>query len=171
MSYELSDPNTRDIRTEAHHAYLRSRLQGIDNPDDRVDEILAQHARVLDPENCTDGDLARLLGRNWQDVITVIRQAANLTYEEAEKIAGCSLGPNWELDVEEANNAALGTGLSDWTVASEASDAACDHTWRKSDHFEEAYNAYVCAITAAMAGDSVSERTHRDLMRAWRTAF
>ncbi|MFE0470441.1 hypothetical protein ACFW2V_02345 [Streptomyces sp. NPDC058947] len=171
MSYELSDPSTRDIRTTAHKAYLESRIDGIGDPDERVTEILAQHARVADPENCTDADLALLLGKNWRDVIVVLQQAANLTREQAEKIAAYALGPNWELDLEEAHAALPGTGLADWSDAAEACDAATEHTWSKGGSFWEANDAFSCALMAAMAGERVSEMTRRDLMSAWRTAF
>lgn len=171
MSYELSDPSTRDIRTTAHRAYLDSRLDGISDPDERVHEILAQYARVADPENCTDADLALLLGKNWRDVIVVLRQAASLTREQAEKIAAYALGPNWELDIEEADGALPEAGVRDQTDFGEAVEAATDHTWSKGGDFWEAHDAFSCALMAAMAGDRVSEMTRRDLMRAWRTAF
>ncbi|MFH9574241.1 hypothetical protein ACH4MG_27335 [Streptomyces sp. NPDC017454] len=171
MSYELSDPSTRDVQTAAHRAYLDSRLDGIDDPDERVREILAQYARFADPENCTDADLALLLGRNWQNVVVVLQQAARMTREQAEKIADYPLGPNWELDLEEAHDALSGTGLADWSDAAEAVEAATDHTWSKGGPFWEANDAFSCALTAAMAGDRASEITRRDLMRAWRTAF
>jgi plasmid maintenance system antidote protein VapI len=171
MSYELSDPGTRDVRTAAHRTYLDSRLDGIDDPDERVNEILAQHARFADPENCTDDDLALLLGRNWRNVLGVIRQAARLTREQAEKIAASPLGPNWELDLEEAENALPETEVRDDTAFGEAVEAATDHTWSKGGPFWEAHDAFSCALMATMAGDRISEATRRDLMRAWGAAF
>jgi hypothetical protein len=171
MSYELSDPSTRDVRTTAHRAYLDSRIDGIDDPDERVNEILAQHARFADPENCTDIDLALLLGKNWRNVVVVLQQAARLTREQAEEIAAYALGPNWELDVEEAHAVLPGTGLADWSNAAEACETATDHTWSKGGPFWEARDAFTCALMAVMAGDRLPEMTRRDLMRAWSTAF
>jgi hypothetical protein len=142
---------------------------------DEVDEILAQHARPHDPENCTVEDMARLFGGNWRDAVTVIRQAADLTYEQAEKIAGCPLDPNWELFQEQAYNAVLAAGLANWANTCVAWEAATierpGNTWERIDNFNHVYDAFICAITAAMAGDSISEWMHRDLMHAWRTAF
>ncbi|MGW4270895.1 hypothetical protein ACWEGQ_00660 [Streptomyces seoulensis] len=143
----------------------------LSDPDDQVTEILAQHARTDDPENYTDADLALLLGKNWRNVIVVLQQAANLTREQAEKIAAYPLGPNWELDLEEAHAALSGTGLADWSDAAEACDAATEPTWSKGGPFWGANDAFSCALMAAMAGECVSDMTRRDLMSAWRTVF
>lgn len=139
--------------------------------DERVSEALAQHARPADPENCTEADLESLLGRNWRDMIVVLEQAANLTREQAETIADYPLGPNWELDMEEAEEAVPETEIRDNYDYAEAVTAATDHTWLKGGPFWEAHDAFDCALMAAMAGDRIPERTHRDLMSAWRTVF
>lgn len=140
---------------------------------DEVDEILARYARPRDPESCTEDDLAQLLGRNWRDVIIVIRQAAELTYEQAEKIIKCGRDANWELDLEQAHNTLSRTGLADWEVACDAQDDAggIDSRWRQFDDFNAVYDAFICASTAAMAGDAIPEQVHRDLMWTWRSAF
>ncbi|WP_446458649.1 hypothetical protein [Streptomyces rochei] len=139
--------------------------------DERVSDALTQYARPDDPENCTEADLASLLGKNWRNVVVVLEQAANLTREQAEKIADYPLGPNWELDCAEAENSLPETEVRDDTDFGEAVNAATDHTWAKGGPFWEAHDAFDCALMAAMAGDRVSEMTHRDLMRAWRTVF
>lgn len=139
--------------------------------DERVSDALTQYARPADPENCTEADLASLLGQNWRDVIVVLQQAAQMTREQAEKIADYPLGPNWELDLEEADNALPEAEVRDDTDFGEAVEAATDHTWSKGGPFWEAHDAFSCALMAATAGDRVSEMTHRDLMRAWRTVF
>ncbi|KOU43189.1 hypothetical protein [Streptomyces sp. WM6378] len=139
---------------------------------DEVDEILARYARPLDPENCTEDDLAQLLGRNWRDVVSVIRQAADLTYEQAEKITKCGRDANWELDLEQAHNTLLGTGHVESDVGWDAQyEAGAIDDWERFSDFGTVYDAFVCASMAATAGDAISERMHRDLMYSWRSAF
>ncbi|MFE4857398.1 hypothetical protein [Streptomyces sp. NPDC056670] len=140
---------------------------------DEVDEILARYGRPLDPENCTEDDLALLLGRNWRDVVVIIRQAAELTYDQAEKIIKRGHTSNWELHLDEAHDTLPRTGLGDWGIACDAMDDAggIDGRWLQFDDFNAVYDAFICATTAAMAGDLVPELTHRDLMWTWRSAL
>jgi hypothetical protein len=63
------------------------------------------------------------------------------------------------------------TGLANWSDAAEACEAAAEHKWSKGGPFWEAHDAFGCALTAAMAGDHISEMTRRDLTRAWGTVF
>ena len=104
-------------------------------------------------------------------MVVVLQQAARLTRGQAEKIADYPLGPNWELDLEEANAALPGMGVSDDTDFGEAVEAATDHTWSKGGPFWEAHDAFSCALMATTAGDRISEMTRRDLMHAWRIVF
>lgn len=135
----------------------------IEDSDERVEEILAQRA--------ADGDLARLFGPNWRNVIVVIKQAANLSREQAEEIAAYPQHPNWDLELEEAHKAMLQAGLVAWPAAGEALDAAADHTFLKGGPFWEAHDAFCRAFTASLAGDLIPDGLRNDMMRAWGTAF
>ncbi|MEW1699483.1 MULTISPECIES: hypothetical protein [unclassified Streptomyces] len=170
-AYELSDPGTRDYRTQAHKDYLDSRIEAADDAEARVIEFMSQHARVVDPENCTDADLQRAFGANWRAAATVVQQAADLRREQAERIADYSL-PEWELDdLTDRAMREAGPALDFWDSVGDAGDAATECMFSRGDVYWETRNAYLAALMAAVAGSAISDALSREMTHAWRLAF
>ncbi|MFF7147522.1 hypothetical protein ACFZAO_05540 [Streptomyces griseoaurantiacus] len=172
MNIEGTMTDTRAAE-QAHRDYLANRLAGIDDPEERVNEIMDQHARYDDPANCTDEDRARAFGPNWREVTAVIQQAASLTVEQAERIASCSMA-EWELDnlMEEAGlsedgEAAPGSALQVWDTVIEVGDEALETKYEQHEAFWETRFAYLAALMAAVAGDEIPETLRSSMTRAW----
>ncbi|MFE9777760.1 hypothetical protein ACFYPA_06335 [Streptomyces sp. NPDC005775] len=166
MSYEKTDPATRDVRTVEHHAFLKARRDNIDDQDEWVNEVLAQNARVIDPENCTDEDLARGYGPNWREVTAVIQQAVSLTRDQAEKIASHAL-PEWRLDnlLEEVGTEVTGSDM--WYLIGQAGDEALEPKYRKAEIYWETRYAYLAALLAAAVGDQISDDLRDRMTYIW----
>jgi len=173
MNVEKSDTDPRKAEMaaeQAHREYLASRLEQIDDPDERVNEIIDQHVKNLDPEGCTDEDRAQALGPNWRQVITFIQQAASLPREQAERIASHSM-QEWDLDylIEEAEQAMEGDWSDAYYLALDAGDVAMEPTYRSSDIYWETRNAYLAALMATVEGGRLSEDLRARMMRVWNT--
>ncbi|SEE85045.1 hypothetical protein SAMN05216483_6785 [Streptomyces sp. 2131.1] len=139
--------------------------------EDTTDDELAKLFGPNWHEDATDDEHAKWFGPNWKAAKTVLQQAIDLTQEQAEKIADCAPGPNFDLDLEVAHEAVSQAGLVDWSTTWDACDEAADHVWSRGGAFWDAHDAFCGALTAAIAGDCVPETTHRDLMRPWLTVF
>lgn len=142
--------------------------------EEQANEILDQHARSDDPDNCTDEDRARAFGPNWRDAIAVIHQAVSLTTEQAERIANNPLA-EWELDgfmeevgMDEDGEVAPGSALEAWGRIADAGDEVLEPKYKKADVFWETRYAYLAALMAATAGDELSEDLSTRMTRVWR---
>lgn len=169
MSYETTDPSTRDYQTTQHHDYLQSRTDGL-HGEELVDEVFDQHSRHIDPENCTDEDRERRFGKNWREIIAFVGEAAELTPERAEQITAVWFSEQTLDDLtEDAEVAAANNCLAVLADVIEAGDEAMEPTYQSHEIYWETRYAYLGALMAVVAGDGIPEQLRNRLRHAWDT--
>ncbi|MFJ4879981.1 hypothetical protein ACIP93_32905 [Streptomyces sp. NPDC088745] len=164
-----------DTMREHHASLMAGEYYRYDDSEGDAYEIIRKYGRWDDPENCTDEDLKRRFGKNWLPVVTVIRQAAALTREQAERMATPAPMAEHELDwyiekVEEATGRDLDTDPL-WDVVGEAGDEATDPMWTKGDTYWQNRMAYLAVLMAATLGDEIPEKLHSQMTETWNAAF
>jgi hypothetical protein len=164
-----------DESHQKHDDYLMSRRDEIEDLGERAEEIIAQYACRADPDSCTDDDLQRAYGKNWQAVTTVIKQAAALTRDQAERMAVPIPMPEHELDwyikkVQEATGRDLDTDPL-WDFIGDAGDEATEPMWSKGDTYWQNRMAYLAALLEAMLGDELPESLRLQMTYYWKQAF